>query len=149
MKYNEEIEYYSKTYNVDGALIASISNAESSFNESARSAKGALGIMQLMPSTAQWVAQKIGIDYKEEFLYDANYNLQIGSYYLSYLIENFGDKKLAICAYNAGPANVKSWLKNKQYSADGINLDKIPFAETENYLNKVNKNYRYYSHKYN
>lgn len=149
MKYSQEIEYYSKIYEVDGALIASVSNAESSFNERARSEKGAIGIMQIMPSTAQWVAQKIGIKYSEELLYDANYNLKIGSYYLSYLIKNFGDKKLAICAYNAGPANVKSWLKNSQYSADGINLDKIPFLETENYLNKVFKNYRYYRHKYN
>lgn len=148
MKYKEEISQCSMIYNVDGALIASVANVESNFREDVVSSKGAIGIMQLIPSTAEWVANKIGESYSEDKLYDGDYSLKLGSYYLSYLISCFGDKKTAICAYNAGQGNVKSWLANSKYSSNGKTLDKIPFKETEKYLNKVIKNYSYYKLKY-
>ena len=104
--------------------------------------------MQIMPSTAKWIAQKIGEDYSEEKLLNGEYNLKIGSWYLSYLIDYFNDEKLGICAYNAGQGNVSMWLKNEEYSQDGKTLKKIPFEETKNYLNKVYKNYKYYKNRY-
>ena len=148
MKYKEEIESVANSYNIKSALVASVVNSESGFNENAISNKGACGIMQIMPTTAQWVANKIGEEYSEEKLFDVAYNLKIGSYYLSYLINYFQDEKLAICAYNAGQGNVSNWLTNEEYSTDGKSLKKIPFKETEEYLNKVYKNYNYYSRKY-
>ena len=104
--------------------------------------------MQLMPSTAEWLAGKVGEEYSDERLYEPEFNIKLGSYYLSYLIKYFGDRKLAICAYNAGQGNVSNWLEDKRYSTDGKTLDNIPFEETKNYLNKVYKNYRYYKNKY-
>lgn len=148
MKYKEEIEMLGQEYDVKSALIASVVNSESGFNESAQSSKGACGIMQIMPTTAEWVALKIGKEYSQEKLFDVKYNLEIGTYYLSYLIKYFNDEKLAICAYNAGQGNVSNWLKNEEYSSDGKSLFKIPFKETEDYLNKVYKNYNYYLRKY-
>lgn len=148
MKYQQDIENYAKEFDVEGALIASVSNAESSFNENAVSFKGAVGLMQLMPSTAQWLAEKLKISFDEEKLLEPQYNLRLGSYYLSYLINYFGNEKVAICAYNAGPNCVKNWLNDKTYSEDGKTLTKIPYTETQNYLNRVYKNYYYYSRKY-
>lgn len=148
MKYNENIRAYAKEFNTNSAIIASVANVESNFKENAKSNKGAIGIMQLMPTTAEWIAKKIGEEYDETKLYVAEYNLKLGSYYLSYLIDYFGDEKLGICAYNAGQGNVASWLNDKKYSADGKTLDKIPYKETSNYLNKVIKNYNYYKKRY-
>ena len=146
--YKEQIEICSKDYGVKGALVASIANVESNFKEKALSNKGAVGVMQLMPATAEWLAGKIGIDYDKEMLLNGEYNIKLGAYYLSYLIDYFQNEKLGVCAYNAGQGNVSAWLKNKEYSKDGKYLDKIPFEETKNYIIKVYKNYKYYKNQY-
>lgn len=148
MKYKNEINEFSEMFNIEGAVIASVANVESGFDENAKSNKGAIGIMQLMPSTAKWIVEKEGLEYNEEMLYEGAYNLKVGSCYLSYLIVKFGDVKTALCAYNAGPGNVQNWLLNEQYSKDGKTLYKIPFEETKKYLNKVLKNYNHYKIKY-
>ncbi len=148
MKFKEEITYYGESYGVQPAVIASVANVESGFVEDAVSNKGAVGIMQLMPSTAEWVASKIGEEYRRELLLEGEYNIKIASYYISYLLTIFGDTKTALCAYNAGQGNVKKWLTKEEYSPDGVSLSKIPFEETRNYINKVEKNYRYYKNRY-
>lgn len=148
MKYSDEIYTYSKEYNVNPALVASIINVESGYNEKAVSSKGAEGLMQVLPSTGEWLAGKIKEEYYDGILLEGEFNIKIGTYYLGYLLEQFGDEKLAVCAYNAGQTNVKKWLANSDYSSDGKSLEKIPFLETENYLKKVNKNYHYYKNRY-
>lgn len=148
MKYNSQIVSLGEKYDVDSAIIASVANVESSFRADAVSNKGAVGIMQLMPSTAKWIAQKIGKDYNEDKLKSAEYNLELGSYYIAFLIEYFQDEKLGICAYNAGQGNVSNWLKDKRYSKDGKSLTNIPYQETRIYLKKVLNNYNYYKNKY-
>ena len=148
MSYSQEIVKYAELYNINSALVASVINTESGFNEHAKSIKGAIGLMQIMPTTAEWVSNIIGIDFDEKNLYQPEYNIEIGTYYLSYLKNCFDDEKLALCAYNAGQGNVKKWLNNKEYSSNGKTLDYIPYQETKNYLNKVYKNYHYYKNKY-
>ncbi len=148
MTYADTIVEYSNSYNVDSALVASVVNSESSFKNDVKSQKGAIGLMQLMPTTAEWVATKLNEEYSEEKLYEPEYNIKLGTYYLGYLIEYFGDTELGLCAYNAGQGNVSNWLLNKEYSTDGKTLTKIPYKETENYLNRVYKNYHYYKNKY-
>lgn len=148
MKFSEQISDYAQQFEIDGALIASVANAESGFNETAKSSKGAIGVMQLMPSTAKWVAERMGEQFQEEKLFDGEYSLKLGSFYLSYLIKSFDDEKLGLCAYNAGPTCVRSWLANSKYSQDGKTLSVIPFTETRQYIDKVYKNYNYYSKRY-
>ena len=148
MKYSENIKEYAKNYNVKGAILASIANVESNFRENAVSNKGAIGIMQLMPSTAKWIAEKMNEPYQEEKLYDGEYNLKLGSYYIAYLINYFDDEKLGICAYNAGQGNVMAWLNDSKFSDDGKTLKQIPYKETKEYYQKVSKNYKYYKNLY-
>ena len=148
MKYEKNINYFAEKYDINGAIIASVANVESNYNSSAVSSKGAVGVMQLMPSTAKWLAGKLGDEYQENKLWEAEYNLNLGSFYLAYLIDFFEDERLGICAYNAGQGNVSSWLNNKDYSKDGKTLEKIPFEETRIYLQKVLRNYNYYKNKY-
>ncbi len=147
IKYAEIIKKNSEENNISAPLIASIINVESGYRTSCVSGKGAIGLMQIMPETAEWICGKISVEYDKEKLFDVDYNIQLGSYYLGYLYRYFGDENLAICAYNAGMGNVSKWLKDEALSKDG-RLIKIPFAETKAYLKKVAKNLRHYKNKY-
>lgn len=148
MKYVSEIKTNADVYHVDAGLIASVINVESGYQANAKSSKGAIGLMQLMPTTAEWLCDLMHISYEIESLETPEYNIKLGSYYLSYLQNQFGDIRNAICAYNAGPSSVRAWLKDKTYSSDGKTLSQIPFPETAQYVNKVYKNYHYYKNKY-
>ena len=148
MKYSDTIEKVAEEYQISASLVASIANAESGFNENAVSKKGAVGIMQIMPETARWLAEKMDVDYSKDMLKDAEYNIQMGAFYISYLKEIFSNQKVVLCAYNAGIGNVKKWLKDDRYSSDGQSLKEIPFKETKNYVNRVLKNNYYYKKKY-
>ena len=85
---------------------------ESGFKPMAKSGKGARGLMQLMPSTAEWIANKNGIAYSEELLVNAEYNLELGCAYLSYLSSRFDGKRNIAAAYNAGEGDVRKWLND-------------------------------------
>ena len=85
------VEYYCDDYQVDSNLVYSIMKQESNFNPDAISHKGATGLMQLMPETAQWCSGKMGIDYNQDDLTDPSYNLNLAIWYLSYLNGVFQD----------------------------------------------------------
>lgn len=137
IKHQEDIINYSLTYSLDPALIAAIINVESGYNEQVSSEKGAVGLMQILQPTGDWIAQKLDKKEGEYPLTDPQINIQFGCYYFRYLLNKFENADLAICAYNAGEGNVLKWLKNEDYTKDGKTLMKIPFAETKNYLAKI------------
>lgn len=135
--YLDAIYKYSKEYNVNPALVCAVIETESEFDPNVVSNKGAVGLMQIMPESGKWIADTIGVeDFDESMLYNPETNIQLGTWYLSYLISTFEDSDQAICAYNAGPTNVKKWIEDEQYYKDGT-LHTIPFNETKNYLKKV------------
>ena len=146
LKFKEEIIKYSNKYSIDTALVFSVVKCESSFNPNAVSDKGAIGLMQITKPTANYIAQKLKVsDYD---LFNAESNLNFGCYYLSYLYERFKDTDTVIVAYNAGEGNVSNWLRNKNYSIDGVTLEKIPFLETRLYLKEINKTLSKYKNLY-
>lgn len=145
IKYEEQVTKYAQENGLDPFLVYAIINTESHFAPEAASDAGAVGLMQLLPSTAQWIAEKYDIAYSKEELTDPELNIQLGCRYFAYLLEHFGgDEKLAITAYNGGPANVDKWLEDSQYSADGKTLTAIPYKETANYVKKVTVSYEIY-----
>ena len=132
-------------------LITAIAKQESEFYPNAISRSGALGIVQVMPSTAKNTAKKLGIKYnKKKLLNDIDYNIHIGSKYLYSLIDYYdGSKILAIASYNAGPTNVNKWIKQygdpRNIETNAINwIELIPFNETRNYVQRVIENYIIY-----
>ena len=145
VKFETEIEQACAESGVERAVVFSLINVESHFDENASSSKGAVGLMQIMPGTAQEVAISLGI--KDFDLQEPEQNIRIGTAYLAKLLKRFEDLKVALASYNAGPSNVSAWLKDERYSDDGKTLKDIPFAETKNYIEKFEKNYRYYSKK--
>lgn len=139
--YESFIRQYAQQQDIDPALIAAIILCESSYDPQAVSRLGARGLMQLMEDTAQWVAHKLDEDdasYSFDLLFDPETNIRFGAWYLGYLSRRFdGDAKKIVCAYHAGQGNVDSWLKNSNYSSDGVTLDTIPTQDTANYASRV------------
>lgn len=148
--YEEHIREYAFLYEVDPFMTASIIFTESRFNPTAVSFKDARGLMQILPSTGEWVAEKIGLpNYSDDQLFEPEVNIQIGCWYLTYLNSQFPDnRELVLAAYNGGIGNVNKWLSNKEYSSDGKHLDYIPFMETRNYIEKVLDTYYIYKEIY-
>ena len=132
-------------YASDPALVFAVIKAESGFSEDAVSSAGAVGLMQLMPSTAKFVCEQNKIPFEAERLDEGEYNVMLGCIYLDYLKTRFHDETTVLAAYNAGEGTVSSWLKNSDCSDDGVHLRYIPFAETGNYIKKVLKYRKIYA----
>lgn len=124
---------------LETALVYSIIKTESGFDERAESGAGAVGLMQLLPSTAEFVCRLNGICFSRERLSEGGYNVRLGCLYLKYLLERFEIVETAVAAYNAGEGVVSGWLKDRKRSADGKALDSIPYKETAQYVKKVEK----------
>lgn len=144
--YMDYIRTYSAMYQVDPYLVLSVIKAESNFNENAVSQKNAAGLMQVIEPTANWLAKRMGLtDFSYENIKDPKLNIQIGCYYISYLLDLYdGNTATALAAYNAGEGTVNKWLKNSEYSKDGKNLSFIPYPETRHYITKVTNNQKMY-----
>ena len=136
IEYSEYVQKYSEEYGVDCDIIYAVIKCESNFNPNAKSSAGAMGLMQMMPSTFKDVQSRLGEELEDDALYDPETSIKYGTYYLKHLYDAFGDWDLVFAAYNAGRGNVSKWLKNEKYSTDG-KLVKIPFPETERYVKKV------------
>lgn len=152
-KYMDTINEISEQKNVDPHLILSVIKAESNFNEKAVSRKDAIGLMQLIPSTANDINLKSNLlDLNENIdLYDTKTNIILGTSYLKLLIDKYnGNFYLAICAYNAGMGNVDKWISTNIINNDFSDFkdNNIPFKETKNYLKKVINNYNMYNFLY-
>jgi soluble lytic murein transglycosylase len=137
---------------LDSSVILALIRQESEFDTSATSRVGAKGLMQIMPATARLLSKVTNIDFsREKLTRDKDYNLALGSYYISDLNDLFGLHYLAFAAYNAGPNRVEKWIKTfgdprgKQIDAiDFIEL--IPFHETRNYIQRVSENINVYEY---
>ena len=132
------------TVSTEGALVLAVIRQESAFDPRAVSRAGALGLMQLMPATARKTASGLGLRYASNRLTDdPDYNVQVGSAYLTQLLDDFGGSyALALAAYNAGPARVREWMRDngdpRSPQVDMIDwIEMIPFDETRNYVQRV------------
>ncbi|MDL2310825.1 lytic transglycosylase domain-containing protein, partial [Peptostreptococcaceae bacterium OttesenSCG-928-C18] len=145
VEYTDYINKYSEEYDVDPILILSVIKVESNFNEKAESHMNAVGLMQIVPETGEWIAEKLKIDYTDEMLKDPEMNIKLGTYYLSYLINHFQDTDLAIVAYNGGMGNVDKWIKEEIVGKNGEGLNNIPIDEARQYVVKVTDQLEVYS----
>jgi soluble lytic murein transglycosylase len=129
LEYEHVIVGHAENYDLDPALIAAVIYRESKFDANARSSSGAVGLMQLLPSTAKGIAEHTGGGgFVVNDLNDPEINVRYGSFYLRRLLRKYEDERLALAAYNAGQSNVDEWM-----AADG----EIRFAETREYVDAV------------
>ena len=151
IKHEDLILLNAEKYNLQPELVASVINVESGFNENSVSDDGAIGLMQLMPTTAVEIANLLGYNsFKVNDLFKPDVNIEFGCYYLRYLTNKYnGNTNNVLAGYNAGFNNVNSWLINTEYSADGYTIDTTPYTETNNFINRVNNGLRVYKNRFN
>ena len=148
--YENEISFYSKNYGLDSNFVLAVIKAESNFKKDATSRRGAMGLMQLMPSTAAWIGEQLGDeDCTLAEFYEPERNIRYGTWYLSELREEFhGNPVLVLAAYNAGRGNVREWMHLYNWDMKFNDPDAIPYAETREYVKKVLKNEEKYQKLY-
>ncbi|SFH35427.1 soluble lytic murein transglycosylase [Desulfotomaculum arcticum] len=146
MPYDNTIYKYSERAGVDPFFMTAIMKAESSFKPDAVSAKGARGLMQIMPETGQWIAQQINLNpFHQDLLFDPETNIRLGAWYIANLENEFkGNKIMVLAAYNGGRGNVNKWMDEKKISGSIKDIQMIPFPETKNFVAKVLWNYKVY-----
>jgi len=129
LDYQAIVRGHSRNYHLDPALLAAVIYQESKFRAHARSSSGAVGLMQLLPSTAEGIAIHTGgTKFRFSDLDDPEINVRYGSWYLRHLLDKYGDERTALAAYNAGQENVDHWR------AEGKGIE---FAETRHYVKRV------------
>ena len=137
---------------LDSSVILALIRQESEFDTSANSRVGAKGLMQIMPATARLLSKVTNVEFsREKLTKDKDYNLALGSYYISDLDDLFGSHYLAFAAYNAGPHRVEKWIKTygdpRRKQIDAIDfIELIPFHETRNYVQRVSENINVYEY---
>lgn len=136
--YSEYVEKAASDYGLEPSIIYSIIRTESNFNPDAQSNAGAYGIMQIMPSSFDWLQELRGEEgkYDADALFEPEICIDYGSYLLKYFYDYYGSEQCAVAAYNAGFV-VSDWLADPQYSSDGETLNDIPYPETNDYVTKV------------
>jgi soluble lytic murein transglycosylase len=123
---------------LDPFFVAAVVREESSYYPYAVSRAGARGLMQLMPTTAQPMAERQGLDFRNgQLLDEPGANLQLGTSFLAGLLREFGDPRVALAAYNAGPKRAREWWKARTSDDVEVWVEQIPFDETRQYVKRV------------
>ena len=141
LEYSEIVSKYSLEYGVPESVIYATIKTESGFDNEAVSSAGAIGLMQMMPSTFEWLASEEHLDepLTIDDLKDPEISIKYGTYYLAYLGRKFDhNPRTVAAAYNAGEGRVATWLSSHEYSDMKGNLTDIPYKETRSYVKKIN-----------
>jgi soluble lytic murein transglycosylase len=150
LRHDDIIRQQANDKNLDPSLIAGVIYVESRFRDQTSHA-GAKGLMQLIPSTADYIAHKSGgTEFVQGDLADPQINIAYGSWYLRYLLEHYhGNTVLALAAYNAGEGKVDEWWREAADRGERFRVaDHIPFPETRDYVAKVLEARRAYRREY-
>ena len=141
LEYEQVIRAYAGERHLDPTLVAAVVFAESRFDPNVRSSAGAIGLMQVLPGTGEFIARSTGgTDFVEADLRDPDLNVRYGTWLLDYLRKRYdGDVSSALAAYHAGPTNVDDWLRN------GTGIE---FPETQAYVDEVLRVKRVYQQAY-
>ena len=143
-RFADSINLSAREFSVKPELLFAVAETESHFNATAKSKAGAIGLMQIMPKTGEWIADLLSIkNYSESDLYDPKINIRFASYYLAYLSSVFSEEWQVIAAYNAGEGAVKEWIEGKGV----LSPEEIPYLETKEYVKRVKRAIRYYKDK--
>lgn len=148
LNYKTEIVASAEEYDLDPCFVAAVINTESRFDKDAVSVDGAVGLMQLLPTTAEWIAGMRGVEYDSRLLNEPEYNIDMGCWLLRYLIDRYGSTRYALIAYNAGHGRLESWLADDELTDENGVLVTIPYGETDAYVKRVERGVEQYRKTY-
>lgn len=137
--YQQDIVTYSQKNKIDPFLVAAIIKNESGFDHKAVSPVGAIGLMQIMPETGEWIAKQMGLpNYTKDSLYETQMNIRMGCWYVGELDAEFKHNlALIMIAYNAGRGQTKAWMQENGWDYNFNDPAKIPYPDTREYVQKV------------
>jgi len=145
--HRDALEAAARQWDLDEAMLYAIIRQESRFAPEARSPMGAMGLMQLMPATARWIARQIQVQpFRPQMLASPDLNVRMGTYYFRRVLTALGEPLLATAAYNAGPGRASRW-RDERALEGAIYVETIPFGETRDYVKKVFTNAWFYRHR--
>ncbi len=148
--YGEIVEQETALRKVPAAFVYSIMRQESAFRPRVVSPAAAVGLMQIIPPTAQRIAGEIDANYAPDLMRAPAVNIAYGTYYLRRLLDMFGNRpELAAASYNAGPQALTRWLRAGERLPLDLFIARIPYKETRNYVYRVMGNYARYSYQSN
>ncbi len=143
LEYQEYVEKYSREFGIDKSFVYAVIKVESGFDPSAKSNADAIGLMQMIEPTFDWISKKLNVDYLEfEDLYIPENSIRYGCYMLAYLYEKYGSYQLAAAAYHSGMGEVDSWFEDEGFNLQDVSTYKG--RNTRHYVNKVIKAYNNY-----
>jgi soluble lytic murein transglycosylase len=138
--YQDSIRHWSAKAGLDPMLVAALIRQESAFSPEAHSSQGALGLMQLEPKTARLMAKQSKLRYSQAQLFNPDYNIHLGTVYVSNLLKQFGSVEAALGAYDGGEDHVQMWTAGQNYRDRAEFVDSIPFTETREYIEIITRN---------
>lgn len=145
IQYEAEVVKAARKYQVDPFLILAVMKIESDFKPNRSSSKGASGLMQLMPETAQWIKERSGLNQSDINQNDPQTNIMMGTWYLAFLLEKYkGEQVKALAAYNAGQGNVDRWIETDVWDGQARTISNIPYGETRHYVKRALLYYEQY-----
>jgi soluble lytic murein transglycosylase len=144
--YQDIVTLYAEANGVSPALAASVIKHESKFSEHVHSPRGAIGLMQLMPETAEWISGQLGeTEFSVQMLHEPEINIRYGTWYLALLEQEFeGNLVLTLAAYNAGRGVVHEWMEENEWPPDFEDISAIPYLETRFFVERVLKDKKHY-----
>jgi soluble lytic murein transglycosylase len=137
LEYWDLLRKYARQHDIDPYLLAALVAQESTFAPDVRSPANAVGLMQLLPSTARQQARKLKITYSTRLLTDPESNIRLGANYFAEKIAEFGGVHLALASYNAGEAAVRQWIAERPGLDVEEFIDDIPYPETQTYVKRI------------
>lgn len=146
VEYQRTIEKYAKQNGLRPEFVAAVIYTESRFQPEAQSHIGAMGLMQIMPDTAAWVAKEQGT--KVQNLNEPEENIRIGTWYLRDLYQSYRVPVLVLAAYNAGRGHVDEWIRQYDWKERVPAIEEIPFPETREFIRSVQKYEEVYRDKF-
>ncbi|MCG0239878.1 MAG: lytic transglycosylase domain-containing protein [Firmicutes bacterium] len=144
--YRDEVFQAAARYGVSPYLVAAVIRQESHWQPGVVSRQGARGLMQVMPETGRWAATQMGLGPLDpDRLFDPAVNIEVGTWYLGFLMQKFdGNWAAALAAYNGGSRHVEEWLRQGRWTGGADRLHEIPFPETRTFVRRVLRDYRRY-----
>ena len=144
--YEDLVLKYSEEFGADPALVYSVIKVESNFDPKASSEVGAIGLMQIIEDSFDWVALKLGRnDLSFEDMYQPEYSVMFGCYMIGYLYDRYSSVELTAAAYHSGMGTVDGWIASGEVPAQNASAEDFPGKKTSHYVGKIVKAYEHYS----
>lgn len=144
-EYSDIVEKWSSEFNIDSSFVYAVIRTESNFNPNAVSDAGAIGLMQIIEDSFDWVSKKLGhAELEFDDMFDPQYSIEYGCFMLGYLYNKYGSYELAAAAYHSGMGEVDGWISDSIIDPESPDIESFLGSSTRHYCQKIMRAYEKY-----